>query len=201
MSPAPTRPTMFVIAGPNGAGKTTFYETVLESRIAAPFINADRIQYEELKEPPMEAAYRAAAIAAERREAYLAAGESFVTETVFSHPSKLELLAQARAVGFRIIVFHLGLASADLAVARVTERIDEGGHAVPEDKIRARFDRNQSLIRQAVLAADRAAVYDASALNKVPVLLLRFERSYVAYRADDLPPWCEDLYGDLGGDE
>ena len=201
MSPAPTRPTMFVIAGPNGAGKTTFYKTVLESRIAALFINADRIQYEELKEPSMEAAYRAAAIAAERREAYLAAGESFVTETVFSHPSKLELLVQARAVGFRVIVFHLGLASADLAVARVTERIDEGGHAVPEDKIRARFDRNQSLIRQAVLAADRAAVYDASALNKVPVLLLRFERSYVAYRADGLPPWCEDLYGDLGGDE
>lgn len=197
MSLAPARPTMFVIAGPNGAGKTTFYETVLESRIAAPFINADRIQHDELKAPSMEAAYRAAAIAAERREAYFAAGESFVTETVFSHPSKLKLLAQARMAGFRLVVFHLGLASADLAVARVMERVHEGGHAVPEDKIRARFDRNRPLIRRAVLAADRAAVYDASALNQAPVLLLRFEQGYVEYCSEDLTTWCEELYGDL----
>ncbi|MEO0981349.1 MAG: zeta toxin family protein [Pseudomonadota bacterium] len=195
MSPASARPTLFLIAGPNGAGKTTFYETALRPRIAAPFINADEIQREELKDPSVEAAYRAAAIAAERREKLLAAGESFVTETVFSHPSKLELLKAARGAGFRLIVFHLHVASADLAVARVLERIEEGGHPVPEDKVRERHARNQELIRAAVRFADHGAVYDSSALNAPPRLLLRTRQGAAEFVAEDPPDWFSALYG------
>lgn len=66
--PSP-RPTLFLIAGPNGAGKSTFYDTVLKSRIQAPFINADIIQRDELKNASLEAAYEAAGIADGRREA------------------------------------------------------------------------------------------------------------------------------------
>lgn len=189
------RPTIFLIAGPNGAGKTTFYETVLKSRIAAPFINADLIQRDELEDSSMEASYRAAEIAGVRRAACIDNGKSFVTETVFSHPSKLELLIGARASGFRVFVFHLGLPSADLAVARVKERAKEGGHPVPENKVRERFVRNAPLIRRAVLMADRAAVYDASGLNEPPELLLRFEQGRVEYRRNVLPGWCQELYG------
>ena len=101
----------------------------------------------------------------------------------------------ARARGFRLFVFHLGLPSADLAVARVKERAKEGGHPVPEHKIRERFVRNAPLIRRAVIMADRAAVYDASALNEAPRLLLRFEQGRVEYRRDVLPGWCQQLYG------
>ena len=192
---ANARPTIFLIAGPNGAGKTTFYETVLKSRIAVPFINADLIQRDELRDSSMEASYRAAEIAGVRRAACIEAGKSFVTETVFSHPSKLDLLTGARARGFRLFVFHLGLATADLAVARVKERGREGGHPVPEHKVRERFVRNAPLIRQAALIADRAAVYDASGLNEPPELLLRFEQGRVEYRQDVLPGWCQELYG------
>ena len=140
-------PILFVIAGPNGAGKTTFHDTVLAGRIAAPFVNADLIQRDELGDPTPEASYRAAEIAEQRRRDLLVEGRSFVMESVFSHPSKLELLRDARAAGYRIVLFHLNLASADLAVARVKARIAEGGHGVPERKIRERFERNQSIIR------------------------------------------------------
>ena len=197
MSRIPARPTLFLIAGPNGAGKTTFYETVLRSRVAATFINADQIQRDELNDASPEAAYEAAAIAADRRTQRLEAGESFVTETVFSHPSKLELLHGARLLGYRLVVFHVGLASADLAIARVRERVKEGGHTVPEDKIRARFARNQPLIREAVLMADYSSVYDASRLNQPPRLLLNLQSGSVEFCADNLPDWCRVLYASI----
>ncbi len=188
---------MFLIAGPDGAGKTTFYETVLRSRVAATFINADQIQRDELGDASPEAAYEAAAIAADRRTERLEAGESFVTETVFSHPSKLELLHGARSFGYRLVVFHLGLASADLAVARVRERIKEGGHTVPEDKIHVRFVRNQPIIREAVVMADHSSAYDASELNQPPKRLLNLQSGSVEFSAADLPQWCQVLYKGL----
>lgn len=191
------RPTLFLIAGPNGAGKSTFYDTVLAQRIAAPFINADIIQRDELREPSPEASYRAAKIAEKRRREHIDAGQSFVMETVFSHPSKLELLSDAREAGFRVIVFHLALASADLAVARVEARIDEGGHPVPEEKVRQRFERNAPLIRQAAMLADRAMICDASALNERPEVLLELAHGQVVRRVDEMPEWFEGLYGDL----
>lgn len=197
MTEAAARPTLFLIVGPNGAGKTTFYETVLKARIDAPFINADHIQRDELNDPSMEAAYDAAEIAAARRAQYLEARKSFVTETVFSHPSKLTMLKAAQEAGYRIVVFHLHVASPELAVARVNERVGEGGHPVPEDKIRARFERNQRLIRAAALVADQASVYDASALNQAPRLLVRLRNGRADKTNAEMPAWCEELYGDL----
>lgn len=192
-----SRPTLFLIAGPNGAGKSTFYDTVLAGRIAAPFINADIIQRDELRDSAPKAAYEAARIAEERRRSYIEEGRSFVMETVFSHPSKLDLLHDARKAGYRLTVFHLNLASADLAVARVRARVTEGGHEVPEQKVRDRFDRNQHLIRQAVLMADRALVFDSSALNTRPAVILEVANGQIVDCSDEQPGWFQTLYGDL----
>jgi len=194
------RPTLFLLAGPNGAGKTTFYETVWRPRIAAPFINADLIQRDELGRPEPGAAYRAAELAQARREDCIARGESFVTETVFSHPSKLELLRRARHAGFRLIVVHVQLANADLAVARVRARVEEGGHDVPDNKIRACFERSLPLIRTAVLTADRAQVFDGSILNKPHCWLLDLaDGRPMRIAPPPRPAWFEALYGDLAG--
>lgn len=195
-SPTP-RPTLFLIAGPNGAGKSTFYDTVLKPRVQAPFINADIIQRDELKNPSAEAAYEAARIASARRDECLRSGHSFVTETVFSHPSKLEMLGAARKAGFRIVIFHLHLGSADLAVARVAARVEEGGHPVPENKIRERYARNQQLIHAAILIADKGAVFDASSLNQAPRLLAKTSLGQADWVAQDLPEWFEHLYAEL----
>ena len=198
MIAAGPRPTLFLIAGPNGAGKTTFYETVLKSRVQAPFINADIIQRDELKNPSVDAAYEAADIARTRRQDLLEAGRSFVMETVFSHPSKLTFLHEARRRGFRLVVFHLNVASADLSVARVEARVKEGGHAVPEHKVRERYARNQVLIKSAVQFADYAAIYDASALNAPPRLLARASLGRLESHAEDPPAWFDRLYGASG---
>ncbi|KQU91522.1 hypothetical protein ASC78_00855 [Variovorax sp. Root318D1] len=186
---------MIMLAGPNGAGKTTFHELVIRPRIKALFINADLIQREELGDSSMGAAYRAAAIAESRRRQALEKGISFVSESTFSHPSKLELIRDAQAAGFRVVVYHINVRRPELSVSRVAQRVDEGGHDVPEDKIRERFERNQPLIREAVLLADHAFVYDNSGLNMPARRVIAFTKGRVTAASEDLPDWARALYG------
>jgi predicted ABC-type ATPase len=186
---------MIMLAGPNGAGKTTFHELVIRPRIKALFINADLIQREELGDPTMAAAYRAAAIAESRRRQALEKGISFVSESTFSHPSKLALIRDAQAAGFRVVVYHINVRRPELSVSRVAQRVDEGGHDVPEEKIRERFERNQPLIREAVLLADHAFVYDNSGLNMPARRLIALTKGQVIAASEDLPDWARALYG------
>ena len=188
-------PVMVVLAGPNGAGKSTLHDLRVRPVLDGPFVNADVIQRDELGDPSPEASYRAAAIAAERRDGLLRAGRSFATETVFSHPSKLDLIRDARGRGFAVVVMHVGVATADLSVARVGARAGEGGHGVPEGKVRARFERGGPLIREAVLMADRGLVFDNSGLNASPAHLLGFARGRATMVAAVLPDWALRHYG------
>lgn len=190
------RPSLILLAGPNGAGKSTLYETRIAPSFAAPFINADAIQRDELKDTSVEASYKAAEIAAVRRSEMLTEGRSFATETVFSHPSKLDVIEAARQRGYIVIVMHVGVDSPDLSVARVRERVSEGGHDVPEDKVRARFDRGGPLIRQAVLRADRGLVFDNSRLNEPPRQVLVFAGGRLTQVVPDLPHWVLSTYAD-----
>ena len=187
------KPTLYMIAGPNGAGKSTLYETKL-SFLKLPFINADQIQKEHLGNSDMDASYEAAKIAAEIRANLIDTKQSFITESVFSHPSKLELLKEAIGLGYRVIVFHVGVSDSDLSVERVCNRVSEGGHNVPQIKIRQRFDRNKSLIKKAIYLADRGYVFDNSRWNEPPKLLLKFRNGQTDFMDDDISSWALDLY-------
>lgn len=188
------RPSLVLLAGPNGAGKSTLYQTRVASRFAAPLVNADIIQRDELQDPSMEASYEAARIAEARRDEMLKAGRSFATETVFSHPSKLELIGAARMRGYLVVVMHVGVDSPDLSVGRVRGRAGEGGHDVPEAKVRARYERGQPLIRDAVLRADRGMVFDNSRLNTAPRRMLVFAEGRLIKAAPILPEWILTAY-------
>ena len=188
------RPGLVLLAGPNGAGKSTLYQTRVAPSFAGPFINADIIQRDELQTPSMEASYQAARVAETRRAEMLKAGRSFATETVFSHPSKLEIIDAARARGYLVVVMHVGVDSPDLSVGRVRGRTEEGGHDVPEEKIRARYARGQPLIRAAVLRADRGMVFDNSRLNTAPRQMLVFASGRLAKATPTLPRWILTAY-------
>lgn len=195
MTPA-TRPTLVMLAGPNGSGKSTLFETRIAPKLAVPFINADLIQRDELFDSDVNAAYTAAQIAADRRAGLLAARKSFATETVFSHSSKLEIITHAKTLGYRVMTFHISVAHPDLSVARVGERVKEGGHAVPEDKIRNRYDRSGPLIRQAILQSDVGHVFDNSRLNTPPARALTFTNGMLTFALPHLPEWVLALYSD-----
>jgi predicted ABC-type ATPase len=185
-----------MLAGPNGSGKSTLFETRIAPKLAVPFINADLIQRNELQDGDVNAAYIAAQIATDRRADLMAERKSFATETVFSHPSKLDLITQAKSIGYRVMTFHISVAHPDLSVARVGERVKEGGHPVPEDKIRNRYDRSGPLIRQAILHSDIGHVFDNSRLNQPPVRALTFTNGTLTFALPQLPAWVLDLYHD-----
>lgn len=154
-------PVLHLLAGPNGAGKSTYVRDVLAPATGLPFINADVIAAERWPDSPATHAYDAAHVAESERRARMAAGESFISETVFSHPSKTALLADASTLGYLVHV-HVIVVPVDLAVQRVAERVRRGGHTVPEAKIRDRYDRLWRHIAAAITIADVTEVFDNS---------------------------------------
>jgi len=190
-------PILQVIAGPNGAGKTTFYQTQIRHLTDAEFVNADLLALNHFGHvaTTQEESVLGQRMAEERRRALMADAKSLVTETTFSHASKLDLLFDARKAGYRLIVYHLNVRGPDYSVARVAARVEDGGHPVPERKIRERYARNQPLIRQAVLTADRAYILDNSRLGEPPRHLISFVNGAARQITDDLPDWTTKLYG------
>ena len=151
---------LYVLAGPNGAGKTTFYEKVLAAT-GLDFINADQIASLRWPGDEVARAYDAAAEAAAVRERYLEDRRSFITESVFSHPSKVDLVTRAVEAGYRVHLRVL-IVPVNLSVARVAQRVVEGGHDVPEAKIRQRHERLWTYVVDAMDAAYETRVYDSS---------------------------------------
>jgi predicted ABC-type ATPase len=167
-----------LVVGPNGAGKSTFVRLTLSPVLPRTgFVNADLIAEERWPDDAEVHSYEAARIAAATREALMVRREPFIAETVFSHPSKLELLRQATATGYYTAV-HVMLVPEALAVARVSARVIAGGHAVPEEKIRQRYGRLWPLVADAIVLADTATVYDNS-LRRGPSPVAAFSHGFV----------------------
>ncbi|MGW0160843.1 zeta toxin family protein [Mycobacterium sp. NPDC003323] len=151
-----------LVVGSNGAGKSTFIELTLAPLLpGSPAVNADEIARHRWSAAPLEHAYEAARIAAATRAKLIELGESFIAETVFSHPSKLELIDSAHSAGYTVAL-HVVLIPEELAVQRVAHRVAAGGHNVPEDKIRQRYRRLWDLVAAAATRADTTAFYDNS---------------------------------------
>lgn len=183
---------MWVLAGANGSGNSTFYRLFLQPR-GIQWINADDIARSLWPDTPEAHSYAAGEIAADLRESVIARRQDFATATVFSHESKLALLHDARARGYRVTVVYVHLASAELNVARVAQRVAEGGHSVPEDKILARRERVLRLMREAFLIANDAAVLDNSDDREPFQVLVRISEGEVSVVADELPQEIKDL--------
>ncbi|MBZ2436235.1 zeta toxin family protein [Xanthomonas perforans] len=190
-------PTLHVIAGPNGAGKTTLYRNRLEKRYPeAEFVNADELAIREFGHPAQTKAEseRGQELAEERRRQLMAERKSLVTESTFSHPSKVDLVRDAKAAGYEVVLYHVNVRSPNLSVMRVADRVSKGGHPVPEDKIRQRYDRNQPLIREAAKLADRAYIFDNSQLGKAHELSVILERGNAIRASENVPAWARVLY-------
>ncbi len=94
---------LWMLVGGNGAGKSTFFRLYLESK-GIQFINADNIAKTLGHENQERLAYQAAKVAGQIREDFLLKGLSFCFETVFSHPSKIDFMADAKARGYEVIL-------------------------------------------------------------------------------------------------
>ncbi|MBK8207818.1 MAG: zeta toxin family protein [Planctomycetes bacterium] len=162
---------IIIIAGPNGAGKTTFARAFLPDEANLPrFINADLIAAGLATFAPQIAARRAGRLMLEEIARCAQRGESFAFETTLSGVGYVRHIWQWRAQGYSVSLFFLSLPDAEIAIARVAERVRQGGHDVPEPVIRRRFAAGlRNFHDRYKLAVDDWALYDNA--GSAPVML------------------------------
>ena len=162
---------IIIIAGPNGAGKTTFAREFLPHEADCPvFVNADLIAAGLAPFAPSSVAIQAGRVMLAELDRHFAAGRSFAFETTLSGRNYVTRTQRWQHAGYGVKQIFLRLDSADEAVARVAERVRQGGHDVPIDVIARRFAAGLRNFTQLYAPlVDAWSLYDNSGL--VPRLL------------------------------
>ena len=133
-------PLIVVLAGPNGAGKSTCAPYLLKDALAVEeFVNADTIAQGLSAYRPETAAVTAGRVMLERLRALASLRRDFAFETTLSGRWHARWLRDLQTAGYRTHLVFLSLPSAELAVARVADRVRRGGHHVPDTVVRRRF--------------------------------------------------------------
>jgi predicted ABC-type ATPase len=197
-----SRPVFYLLAGPNGAGKSTLYRAAVQTGLIpaqAEFVNADLHESEHLRH--VSGAQQRSRLAREwadqRRAACLTEGRDFVSETVFSHTSKLDLISSAQRTGFAVVLLVVCVDDAQQLPGRVRQREAEGGHTVPVERILARYPRTVRHLSVAVRRADLALLYDTSTparrVVQPPRLVARLAGGDLRWQAEVLPAWAAQV--------
>jgi len=167
----PGAPKVIVIAGPNGAGKTTFARQFLPREAGCPvFVNADLIAAGLAPFAPETAAARAGRLMLQELARHFAARQSFAFETTLAGRGYVSHIRAWQAAGYRVKLLFLQLDSPEAAVARVAQRVLQGGHDIPQETIRRGFAAGrENFERLYAPLVDSWALYDNAGAQ--PVLL------------------------------
>ena len=173
-------PIVLVFAGPNGSGKSTVTKGF---DIIGEYINAD-----EIKKQRNCSDLEAAQIATALREDAIKNRRDFTFETVLSSPRNVELLKKAKSVGYRIEVVFVLTSDPQINVSRVAQRVKNGGHDVPKDKIISRYHKSLDNISEMLKIADIVWVVDNS--TEKAELIIYSKDSEVSI--NETPYWNKD---------
>jgi predicted ABC-type ATPase len=192
-------PIFHLLAGPNGAGKSSLYrallaEGLIDSKLE--FINADIYEREHLKhiKNPLKRTQAARSWAEGRRSALIQEKHSFASETVFSHESKIALIEQAKQAGYQIVLYVVALDNPETLVERVSQRVREGGHDVPVDKILSRYPRTLTNLAKALPLADAAFLYDSQNIQSSGLEhIATCRKGALVEGVVDLPSWAKTI--------
>ena len=162
---------VIIIAGPNGAGKTTFAREFLPNEAGCPvFVNADLIAAGLAPFAPETAAVQAGRLMLQELARHFAARENFAFETTLAGRGYVHHIRAWQAAGYRVKLIFLQLDSPEEAMARVAQRVRQGGHTIPEATIRRRFAAGrENFERLYAPLVDAWALYDNA--GAAPVLL------------------------------
>jgi predicted ABC-type ATPase len=132
---------LYIIAGCNGAGKTTASYTILPEILDCDeFVNADEIAKGLSPFRPEKAGIQAGRLMLQRIKSLITKEQDFAFETILATKSYKNFVADAQANGYSVTLIFFYLSSQDLAVKRVETRVKEGGHDIPENVIRRRYE-------------------------------------------------------------
>lgn len=199
------KPLLYVLAGVNGAGKSSIGESEFRSQ-GSPVFNPDTVaqQIRSLHPdiPLTLANAHAWQIGKSLLEQAITSGRDYRFETTLGGRTIAQLLEQAARSGHRLHLWFCGLASADLHLRRVRSRVAHGGHDIPEEKIRERWNRSRENLIRLLPLIDHLRVYDNSAEadpaeghRPKPLLLLEMQRGKITAPADlsGAPDWAQPI--------
>lgn len=136
-----SRPNVVIVAGPNGSGKSTAAPALLRDYLGIKeFVNADIIAQGLSGFGSENVAIQAGRIMLDRLKELAAAEADFAFETTLAARSFATWLPKLQHAGYRAHLLFLWLPSAEMAIARVASRVQRGGHDIPQDVIRRRYD-------------------------------------------------------------
>jgi predicted ABC-type ATPase len=182
------KPQLWILVGGNGSGKSTFYTHYLQG-LGLPFVNADLIEKDFFPNSNASNSYAAARIAEKIRFEQLEQGNSFCFETVFSHPSKIDFIGKAKALGYEVIMVFMHLHNPELNKARVSHRVSQKGHDVPAEKIETRIPRVLENVRLAIPLCDQVRILDNSSYEN-PFRTVAVVKSNITVQCESpCPEW------------
>jgi len=157
-------PQLYMIGGPNGAGKTTVSMTLLPELLNChEYVNADTIAAALSPFAPETIAIQAGRLMLQRIHQLADQGKDFAFETTISSRSFAPFLKQCQQRGYKIILLYVWLEDDKLAVARVHERVQNGGHSIPDHVVLRRYKRSiDNFLNIYALLANRWLLYDNS---------------------------------------
>ena len=154
-------PEIYVVGGCNGSGKTTFALTIFPNIDNIEFVNADIIAAELSPNNPDRVAIRASKIMLQRLKDLAHKKQDFAFETTLAARSFASFLRKCQTEDYQINLIYVWLNSIDLAISRVALRVASGGHNIPEDVIRRRYNRGRrNFLELYSLLADYWIAYD-----------------------------------------
>lgn len=164
-------PNLFIIGGANGAGKTTAALQLLPNFLEIfEYVNADEIAKGLSPFNPESVAIQAGRLMLQRLETLSNAGADFAFESTLSARNYTRFLRTCKTKGYTINLIYFWLQSPELAIERVRRRVESGGHNIPEETIRRRYERGRiNLIELYLPLCDKWIVYDNS--TSIPELV------------------------------
>lgn len=136
-----SHPNVVIVAGPNGSGKSTAAPALLRDYLGIrEFVNADIIAQGLSGFGSENVAIQAGRIMLDRLKELATAEADFAFETTLAARSFAAWLPKLQQAGYRAHLLFLWLPSAEMAQARVASRVQRGGHDIPKDVVRRRYD-------------------------------------------------------------
>ncbi len=131
-------PEVLVIAGPNGAGKSTCASKLLPEGLE--YLNADEVAIGLPGYPSPSVDIQAGRIILARMDQHERRAESFAIETTLATRSLATRIGRLRRFGYRFRLLFIWSPSVDFSIGRVAARVRAGGHSIPEETIRRRYE-------------------------------------------------------------